>query len=267
MRAAPRTTSSSSPTAASAAPSPTTSCRPCAAARPARPPDHIVIETSGLALPKPLVKAFDWPEVRTRVTVDGVVAVVDGAAVATAASPTIPRRSRASARPIPRSTTTARSPSCSRTSSPAPTWWCSTRPTCWRRRTGRWSSAGPAPSCGRACAWSAATHAALRLASCSASARRPRTTSTPGRRITTTARDHDHDDFVSFHLTVPALDDATLRRAARGGDRRHRSCGSRASLARRRQGHAPGGAGRRRSHPALLRPAWRPSEARAGGSW
>ena len=46
------------------------------------PPDHIVIETSGLALPKPLVQAFNWPEVRTRVTVDGVVAVVDGPAVA-----------------------------------------------------------------------------------------------------------------------------------------------------------------------------------------
>jgi cobalamin biosynthesis protein CobW len=46
------------------------------------PPDHIVIETSGLALPKPLVKAFAWPEVRARTTVDGVVAVVDAAAVA-----------------------------------------------------------------------------------------------------------------------------------------------------------------------------------------
>ena len=46
------------------------------------PPDHIVIETSGLALPKPLVKAFAWPEVRTRATVDGVIAVVDAAAVA-----------------------------------------------------------------------------------------------------------------------------------------------------------------------------------------
>ena len=46
------------------------------------PPEHIIIETSGLALPKPLVKAFDWPEVRRRLTVDGVVAVVDGAAVA-----------------------------------------------------------------------------------------------------------------------------------------------------------------------------------------
>ncbi len=46
------------------------------------PPDHIIIETSGLALPKPLVKAFGWPEIRTRVTVDGVVAVIDGPAVA-----------------------------------------------------------------------------------------------------------------------------------------------------------------------------------------
>ena len=45
------------------------------------PPDHIVIETSGLALPKPLLKAFAWPEVRTRITVDGVIAVVDGPAV------------------------------------------------------------------------------------------------------------------------------------------------------------------------------------------
>ena len=41
--------------------------------------DHIIIETSGLALPKPLVQAFQWPTVKSRVTVDGVVAVVDGA--------------------------------------------------------------------------------------------------------------------------------------------------------------------------------------------
>lgn len=49
--------------------------------RPA-PPDHIIIETSGLALPKPLIKAFTWPGIGTRVTVDGVIAVVDGPAVA-----------------------------------------------------------------------------------------------------------------------------------------------------------------------------------------
>ena len=45
-------------------------------------PDHIVIETSGLALPQPLVRAFAWPGVAHRVSVDGVVTVVDAAAVA-----------------------------------------------------------------------------------------------------------------------------------------------------------------------------------------
>jgi cobalamin biosynthesis protein CobW len=46
------------------------------------PPEHILIETSGLALPKPLLKAFGWPGIRSRVTVDGVITVVDGPAVA-----------------------------------------------------------------------------------------------------------------------------------------------------------------------------------------
>ena len=49
------------------------------------PPEHILIETSGLALPKPLVSAFNWPAIRSRVTVGGVVAVVDGPAVASGA--------------------------------------------------------------------------------------------------------------------------------------------------------------------------------------
>ena len=44
-------------------------------------PDHIVIETSGLALPQPLIRAFNWPDISTKVTVDGVVTVVDGNAV------------------------------------------------------------------------------------------------------------------------------------------------------------------------------------------
>ena len=44
-------------------------------------PDHIVIEPSGLALPQPLVRAFNWPGISTKVTVDGVVTVVDGRAV------------------------------------------------------------------------------------------------------------------------------------------------------------------------------------------
>jgi len=46
------------------------------------PPEHIVIETSGLALPKPLLRAFNWPSVRTRLTVDGVITVLDSPAVA-----------------------------------------------------------------------------------------------------------------------------------------------------------------------------------------
>jgi cobalamin biosynthesis protein CobW len=45
-------------------------------------PDHILIETSGLALPKPLLKAFDWPDIRSRITVDGVIALADTEAVA-----------------------------------------------------------------------------------------------------------------------------------------------------------------------------------------
>ncbi|MBC6406943.1 MAG: cobalamin biosynthesis protein CobW [Rhodobacteraceae bacterium] len=47
-----------------------------------RRPDHILIETSGLALPKPLLRAFEWPAIRSRVTVDGVIALADAEAVA-----------------------------------------------------------------------------------------------------------------------------------------------------------------------------------------
>jgi cobalamin biosynthesis protein CobW len=50
-------------------------------ARPDRP-DHIIIETSGLALPQPLIRAFNWPEIKSEVTIDGVVTVVDAAALA-----------------------------------------------------------------------------------------------------------------------------------------------------------------------------------------
>ncbi|MFM7237409.1 MAG: cobalamin biosynthesis protein CobW [Cyanobium sp.] len=44
--------------------------------------DALVVETSGLALPEPLVAAFQWPEVRTRTRVHAVVTVVDGEALA-----------------------------------------------------------------------------------------------------------------------------------------------------------------------------------------
>ena len=44
--------------------------------------DHILIETSGLALPKPLVQAFNWPEIKQHCTVDSVITVIDGPAIA-----------------------------------------------------------------------------------------------------------------------------------------------------------------------------------------
>ncbi|MHA2936970.1 cobalamin biosynthesis protein CobW [Vibrio sp. RC27] len=44
--------------------------------------DHILIETSGLALPKPLVQAFNWPGIKEHCTVDAVITVVDGPAIA-----------------------------------------------------------------------------------------------------------------------------------------------------------------------------------------
>jgi len=43
--------------------------------------DGIVVETSGLALPRPLLQALDWPAIRRRVHVNGVVTVVDGEAL------------------------------------------------------------------------------------------------------------------------------------------------------------------------------------------
>ena len=52
--------------------------------------DGIVVETSGLALPRPLLQALDWPEIRSRVHVNGVVTVVDGEALA-AGSPVADR--------------------------------------------------------------------------------------------------------------------------------------------------------------------------------
>lgn len=44
--------------------------------------DHVLIETSGLALPKPLVQAFNWPEVKNYFTVDAVITVIDTPAAA-----------------------------------------------------------------------------------------------------------------------------------------------------------------------------------------
>ena len=44
--------------------------------------NHIIIETSGLALPQPLIRAFNWPEIKAQVTIDGIVTVADASALA-----------------------------------------------------------------------------------------------------------------------------------------------------------------------------------------
>ena len=80
------------------------------------PPEHIVIETSGLALPKPLVQAFNWPAIASRVTVDGVVAVIDAAAVAEGRFADDPEPWPLSVEGIGRSITTIRSRRSTRTS-------------------------------------------------------------------------------------------------------------------------------------------------------
>ncbi|MCD8453826.1 cobalamin biosynthesis protein CobW [Tenacibaculum finnmarkense genomovar ulcerans] len=45
--------------------------------------DHIVIETSGLSMPKPLVKAVNWPDLKPHITIDAVITVVDAVGIAT----------------------------------------------------------------------------------------------------------------------------------------------------------------------------------------
>ena len=45
--------------------------------------DHIVIETSGLSMPKPLVKAVNWPDLKPHITIDAVITVVDAVGLAT----------------------------------------------------------------------------------------------------------------------------------------------------------------------------------------
>ena len=157
-----------------------------------------MIETSGLALPKPLVKAFNWPEIRTRVTVDGVIAVVDAAAVRDGLFADEPGRGRrASARPIRRSTTRARSPSCSRSSSAAADlvvvnkadlladgdWPAVERRVRAELRPG--VRPGPRPPCRPADRRPARPRRGGR--------ERPRGR---GARTTTTAADHEHDDFL-----------------------------------------------------------------------
>ena len=184
--------------------------------------EHIVIETSGLALPKPLVQAFHWPAIKSRVTVDGVVAVVDGAALAEGrVAADLDALSRNSARPTRRSTTTIRSRRCSRTRSPAPISSCSTSATCstrpaWRRRSRPIAGALPRAVQIVTVADGKVDPAALLGLGVGTE------DDIENRRTHHDAElEHDHDDFDSFVVTLP---------------RDRRSCGDRAARRRARRG-------------------------------
>jgi cobalamin biosynthesis protein CobW len=111
------------------------------------PPEYILIETSGLALPKPLIKAFGWPSIRSRLTVDGVIAVVDGPAVAAgrfADDPAEVARQRAADPSLDHDNPLAE---VFEDQIRPPIWSFSTNPTCWTRP----HSCASAPSSKRLC--------------------------------------------------------------------------------------------------------------------
>ena len=218
-------------------------------------PDHIVVETSGLALPKPLIKAFDWPELRTRLTVDGVVAVVDAAAVAEGRFADDPARvaeqrlKRPVARPRQSARGGLRGPAHERRSRRAQQ-GRSCRPGPARTRCARRS---PEPcrarsrSRPRARARSAPT-------SCSACAPRPRTISNARPSHHDAEGEHDHDDFDTFVVAIPAVGDPdALHRPPHRGDARARHPARQGLRRSRRQADADAGARGRAALPPRLR--------------
>ena len=140
---------------------------------------------------------------------------------ATACSRADPDALAAQRRPTRRSITTARSRSCSRSSSPPPIWWWSTRPTCWRTATGRAVEARVRQELRAGVGMVRARHAAVPTDG----AGRPRrggrrAISIRAPRTTTTASDHEHDDFTSFHVEpAGARRPAGVRRPAAARDR------------------------------------------------
>ena len=197
-------------------------------------PDHIVIETSGLALPKPLVEAFNWPEVRTRLTVDGVLVVADAEAVLAGRFAHRSRRaSQAAARGRPGARPRERpleelfeeQLGC------ADLVLVNKADQVARRRPRPRSRPRSAPSCGPACGWSGpATAGSTRPWPWAwASAAEDDLANRPSHHDG--GEEHGHDEFESFVLAVPPLADPA---AGRGAPARRRSaattsCGSRAS--------------------------------------
>ena len=103
--------------------------------------DVLLIETSGLALPKPLVQAFQWPDIASVFTVDSVVTVVDAPATAAGQFAHDPHAVDAQRQADPIWTTTPACTSCLKTSSRLPIWWCCPRPI-WSRPS-NWARCAP----------------------------------------------------------------------------------------------------------------------------
>ncbi len=217
------------------------------------PPEHIVIETSGLALPKPLLKAFQWPEIRTRVTVDGVIAVVDAAAVRDglfASAPAALEAQRAADpaldhdRPLEElfeeQLGAADLVVLNKADLLAADHWPAVE---GRVRLELRPGVGLVRA---AAALPANVLIGLGAAAESDLASRPSHHEADD--------DHEHDDFESFHVDVPALDDPDgFVARLRGMIAQHDVLRLKGFRCRARQADAPGSARRRRSDPALLR--------------
>ena len=223
-----RTTSSSWPTAASAAPSPTISCRRWRrCSRATVPPDHIVIETSGLALPQPLVKAFAWPSVQDagdrrrrrhggrRVGGGGGARRLRRGEARRAAREGSVARARRSGRGAVRGPAPLRRPD---RRSPRPTWWTRRRSRASRRRSPRTRGPRRAASASRTACSPPTSCSGQSAAAEDDSASRKSHHELEG-------EEHDHDDFDSFVLDGAGRRPRGARaRAVAGGAWRSRAC-------------------------------------------
>ena len=239
--------------------------------RASRAVEHIVIETSGLALPKPLVQAFHWPAIKSRVTVDGVVAVVDGAALAEGrvaadlealAAPARGRhraRSRRSGRGGVRGPDRLRRSRRAQQARPARRGAASTRR--WRAIARRAAARGA-----RSSPWPTARSIRRR---CSGSASAPRTTSRTAAPITTTSSSTTTTISTASSCALPEIGDP---------GRARRSASPRVAEAARRAAHeglrggrgqadAAAGAGGRAARQPSLRPALGGGGAARGTRW
>ncbi len=225
--------------------------------------DAVIIETSGLALPKPLVQAFQWPGIANIFTVDSVVTVVDGPAAASGQFAENPEAvdEAAPRRPQPRPRIAAaravRRPALGRRPGGAQ----QDRPD-GRRRASEGRGAGARRAAARGQDRGCHRRRGCRSRCCWARAARPRTTIHLRESHHDHEEDHDHDEFDSLVIELPPVDrDGLLAVLGRAGRTAHDL--PREGL-RRTAGQADAPAGAGRGPP--LRPSLRPPLARRRGA-